>query len=49
MGAEDAVVIAVGGHIRFEFWWNGGEEVAVKGDIGRGVGRVGCGERSRGE
>ncbi len=38
VGAEDAVVIAVGGYIRVEFWWDGWEKVAVKGDIGRGVG-----------
>ncbi len=35
MGVEDAVIIAVGGHIRFEFWWDGWEKVAAKGDIGR--------------
>ncbi len=31
---EETVIIAVGRHERFEFRWDGWEEVAAKGDIG---------------
>ncbi len=33
--AENAVVIAVGMNIGFEFRWDGWEKEAVKGDMGR--------------
>ncbi len=35
VGTEEAVVIAVRRHIRFEFWWDGWEEVGAKGEWGR--------------
>ncbi len=38
MVVEEAVVIAVGRHKRFEFRWDGWEKVAAKGDVGRGSG-----------
>ncbi len=38
MGTEEAVVVAVGRHIGFEFRWDGWEKVAAKGDVGRGSG-----------
>ncbi len=47
--AEDAVIVAVGGHKRLKFGWNGWEEVATKGDTGQDGRCVGCRERSRGE
>ncbi len=47
--AEDAVVIAVGRHKRLKFGWDGWEEVAPKGDIGRDGRCLGCRERSRGK
>ncbi len=44
--AEEAVIIAV---VRFEFWWDGWEEVASKGDSGWDGGCGGCRERSSGK
>ncbi len=49
MGTEEAVVIEVGRHIRYEFWWDGWEEVGVRGECGWDGGCVGYREGSRGK
>ncbi len=46
MGTEEAVVIAVGRDVGFEFRWDGWEEVIGKGDVGWGGRWVGCRKRS---
>ncbi len=46
---EEAVIIAVGRHKRFEFRQDGREKVAAKGDSGWYGRGVGCRERSRGK
>ncbi len=47
--AEEAVIIAVWRHKRFEFWWDGWEEVALKADRGWDGRCVGYMERGRGK
>ncbi len=49
MGTEEAVIIAIGRHIRFKFRWDGWEEVGAKGECRWDGWCVGCGERSRGK